>query len=73
MVSVIAAAAAILVLGLYFGALARGWIISTGDRRRMEVLARQLQAEVTIDNLTRSAMQAMAEAVRNDRRWGHGA
>lgn len=49
-------------LGLWLGTLSSHLLLLPADRRRLEVLARQLMAEQQIDNVTRAALQAMREA-----------
>jgi len=59
----IVALIAVLLVGLLAGALARGWLLMPGERKRLQVFAAQLQAEARIDALTRTTIHDMRRAV----------
>ncbi|MHB8448991.1 MAG: hypothetical protein ACYDAQ_00735 [Mycobacteriales bacterium] len=66
----VVALVAVLLVGLAIGAVGRGWLLTPGDRRRLEGIANQLQTEARIDALTRSALQAMRQAARSPGKGG---
>ena len=49
-------------LGLWLGTISSHLLLLPADRRRLELLTRQLMAEQQIDNVTRAALQAMRDA-----------
>lgn len=55
---------AVLIIGVLVGVVAGHIVTLPADRRRLELMTQQMLAELRVEHVTRSTIQAMRDATR---------